>query len=173
MLPVFSSLSFSPQPQQPRLLKSRRQKVLGIFIKLLKLAASQRETALKGADAVWEMIEIRHPCAGNSRIHGGGRPAVCGTQSTAGRERGPWSASSSRCGPALIGLQGSHGPSLRSCSGRYYCQLPSSQMKTAAQRGAVTSLRSHSQDVVELECEPRLYHYITFMHTYTCSHSPM
>lgn len=48
LLPAFSSLSFSPQTQQPCLLKSRRQKVLGIFVKLLNLAASQRETALKG-----------------------------------------------------------------------------------------------------------------------------
>ena len=57
LLPAFGSLSLSPQPQQPRLLKSRRQKVLGIFIKLSTLAAGQRETALRGAGA---MIEIRH-----------------------------------------------------------------------------------------------------------------
>lgn len=62
LLPAFSRLSFSLQPQQPHLLKSRWQKVLGIFVKLLNLAASQSETALKGADAVWEMIEIWHSC---------------------------------------------------------------------------------------------------------------
>lgn len=64
LLPAFRSLSLSPQPQQPRLLKSRRQKVLGIFIKLSTLAAGQRETALRGAGAVGDMIEIRHSCGG-------------------------------------------------------------------------------------------------------------
>lgn len=47
---------------------------------------------------------------------------------------------------------------------RCYRQLSIAHEETEAQRGAVTGLRSHSQEVVELGLKPRLYHSTQYAH---------
>lgn len=158
MLPVFSRLSFSPQPRQPRLLKSRQQKVLGIFVKLLNLAVSQKETALNGAEAVWEMIEIWHSCGRlflNVRGAAGGpaseqaarRPGLRSTRASGRRMRRTAAREAAfAVGPAFSGLR-CH-PSKASGAGCGRCrQRPVvSEEETEAQRGAVTGPKSHSRE---------------------------